>query len=235
MTTSSNQASRPPLFAQGIAAARANLIPGIVLWIVAVGIVLSYYFLPAAQAFFQEVARLKSTYGYAFSFISTALFGGLVPFVFAVATRTGAAPVSYVVFAVIFWGLKGLEFDTLYRVQALLFGDSAAPSTVAVKVLADQLIYSPFWGAPSMVLVYLWKQSGFSLSATRSQLDRHWYRDRVAPVLVSNWALWVPAVTCIYLLPEPLQLPLQNIVLCFWVLMVMFMTSRARGSTSATD
>jgi hypothetical protein len=227
-TKAESRRARVPLFAQGIEAARANIVPGIFLWMVAVGVVLSYYFLPQAQSFFQEVARLKSDYGYRFSFISTALFAGLIPFIVAVIRRTGATlGLSQVAFVVIFWGIKGMEFDTLYRVQVFFFGDSPAPGTVAAKVLVDQLVYCPLWAVPSMVLVYLWKDSDFSLSEMRRRLGRHWYRDRMAPVLVSNWALWVPAVTCIYLLPAPLQLPLQNLVICFWVLILMFMTSRA--------
>jgi hypothetical protein len=37
----------------------------------------------------------------------------------------------------------------------------------------------------------------------------------------------VPAVAIIYLLPTPLQLPLQNIVLCFYTLVV---AHQVRGS-----
>jgi hypothetical protein len=229
MTRPAPDSASPPhsIFSQGIQAARANLIPGIALWIVAVGIVCSYYFLPAAQSLFLSVARLKLEYGYAFSMTSTALFGGLIPLAFSLATQKNARPLfSHFAFALLFWGFKGLEFDLLYRAQAFLFGDSPTPGSVLIKVLVDQLVYCPLWAVPTMVLLYLWKDSFFRISSARRHLGRHWYRRLVAPVLVSNWALWAPAVTCIYLLPVPLQLPLQNIVLCFWVLMVLFMTSK---------
>jgi hypothetical protein len=219
--------AHPSIFSQGIEAARANLIPGIALWVIAVGLVFCFYFVPAAQSVFLGVARLKLEYGYAFSATSTALFGGLIPLAFSLATQRGARLVlSHFAFALLFWGFKGIEFDLLYRVQAFLFGEAPTPRTVLVKVLVDQLVYCPLWGVPTMVLLYLWKDSFFQVSSTRRHLGRNWYRRLVAPMLVSNWALWAPAVTCIYLLPVPLQLPLQNIVLCFWVLMVLFMTSR---------
>lgn len=219
-------AARKPLLSVGIRAARANLVPGIALWVLATAVVLAYYFAPPARSFFEAVARLKSTHGYTFSITSTAIFAGLIPVLVSLARRNAARQtLSQMAFIIVFWGIKGFEIDTLYRIQAWLFGDSAEPEVVAVKVLVDQLVYCPFWAAPTMVLAYLFKDSKFNLTATRSRVGPHWYRQRVAPVLVSNWALWAPTVTCIYLLPEPLQLPLQNIVVCFWVLLVIFMTS----------
>jgi hypothetical protein len=38
--------------------------------------------------------------------------------------------------------------------------------------------------------------------------------------LIANMAVWVPAVAVIYALPTPLQLPMQNMVLCFYTLIV---------------
>ena len=51
---------------------------------------------------------------------------------------------------------------------------------------------------------------------------RRWYLRDVVPVMVSNWAVWLPAVFVIYVLPTPLQLPMQNVVLCFWSLVLVF-------------
>jgi len=44
--------------------------------------------------------------------------------------------------------------------------------------------------------------------------------DRSLVVMVSIWAVWLPAVVIIYSFPSPLQLPLFNIVLCFWCLLL---------------
>jgi hypothetical protein len=43
---------------------------------------------------------------------------------------------------------------------------------------------------------------------------------------MSTWAVWIPAVTIIYCLPAPLQIPLFNLVLCFWVLVLSFISKR---------
>jgi hypothetical protein len=42
--------------------------------------------------------------------------------------------------------------------------------------------------------------------------------------MVANMGVWLPAVIIIYALPTPLQLPLQNIVLCFYTLIVAYQT-----------
>jgi hypothetical protein len=47
-----------------------------------------------------------------------------------------------------------------------------------------------------------------------------WYRRKVLPVLISNLGVWVPTVCIIYALPTALQLPLQNLVLCFFTLLL---------------
>jgi hypothetical protein len=62
-------------------------------------------------------------------------------------------------------------------------------------------------------------------------MGERWYRRRVLPVMVSNWGVWIPAVSIIYMLPPALQLPLQNLVLCLWALMLIFLTS-PRGETA---
>jgi hypothetical protein len=48
----------------------------------------------------------------------------------------------------------------------------------------------------------------------------------VLPILIANWGIWTPAVAIIYLLPTALQLPMQNIVLCFFTLLLATITRR---------
>jgi hypothetical protein len=40
------------------------------------------------------------------------------------------------------------------------------------------------------------------------------------------WFLWIPVVCCVYALPLPLQMPLFNIVLCFWSMLFTHITAR---------
>jgi hypothetical protein len=228
MSTSHSPAPGP--VAQGVAAAKALLVPGMVLWVTGLLVVLSYYFLPWAEGLFTTIAEWKTRFGFLFAAVSTAFFGGVLPFFFQKLRLGVREPVtwSHLPFVTGYWAFRGIEVDAFYRLQALVFGDSSAAGVVIPKVLVDQFIYCPFWAIPTMVVVYLWKDSGFSYVRLRDRLGPRWYYRRVVPVMVSNWAVWLPAVALIYLLPQPLQLPLQNIVVCFWVLLLMFLTARDR-------
>ena len=53
-----------------------------------------------------------------------------------------------------------------------------------------------------------------------------WYARRVLPVLLATWAVWLPVVSCVYALPPPLQIPLFNVVLCFWSLLFAHILAR---------
>ena len=44
-------------------------------------VVMAYYFVDSTRPYFLEVIQMKENYGYWFSAVSTAFFGGLIPFV----------------------------------------------------------------------------------------------------------------------------------------------------------
>jgi hypothetical protein len=77
--------------------------------------------------------------------------------------------------------------------------------------------------------MYDWTNSHFRGSALVADMRAGgWIRRRVVPVLISNLGVWLPAACIIYALPTPLQLPLQNLVLCFFTLLVAHQTRRPR-------
>lgn len=45
---------------------------------------------------------------------------------------------------------------------------------------------------------------------------------------ISNWLIWIPAVSVIYMMPVDLQLPLFNIVLLFFGLLVAVLSKNER-------
>ena len=61
-------------------AAKANIVPGIILQTFALSLVLGYYYVPAINTFFEQISEIKKQYGYTFSAISTGFFGGVLPF-----------------------------------------------------------------------------------------------------------------------------------------------------------
>ena len=201
---------------------RANLVPGIVLWTVGLFVVLTYYLLESSRGFFEAVMEIKRTYGFLYSFIATAFFGGFIPFLYLwAAGRINAGMVSrHVAFFVLYWGGRGIDVDAFYRLQSLLFGDDLNWTTIATKVFVDQFVYCTLWAAPITAVFYGWKDCDFSWSMFRKTTTTRSFLFEVARLLLSTWLVWIPATAIIYSLPQPLQVPLFSLTLCFFVLLV---------------
>lgn len=209
-------------------AIRYNLRAAIILWLFGLLMVWSYYYWPAAREPLQLFVAWKLHYGFVFAAISTAIFGGLLPLLFSTLfTRDQHQLFSRdTLWLTMFWAVKGLEIEWWYSLQAKVFGDQTNFTTIAIKTLFDQFLYMPCWGAVNMALFYHWRLSNYNWQSFKETLGKHWYRDRILPLLVSNWGIWIPAVAMVYSLPTALQLPMQNIVLCFWAILLIVITKR---------
>lgn len=210
------------------AAFRENRVPCLLLNLLVICLVASYYLWPKVAGVWQTVGAFKTRWSYLFSFGSTVFSAAVLPF--AVQWAMGTLPVGdrlkrFVCLA-LFWGYRGMEIDLLYRCQGFLFGHGNDPATLAVKVAVDQLVYSPLWAVPTYVIALRWIDLGGSWSRTRASLDRRFWTHTYPTILVTNWIVWIPAVTLIYSLPAPLQFPLFSVIMCFFVLLV---TLLARG------
>lgn len=51
---------------------------------------------------------------------------------------------AYLLFTIPYWCGMGVLVDVFYRTQVLIFGEEPTPQVVILKVLCDQLLYSPF-------------------------------------------------------------------------------------------
>jgi len=205
---------------------RFNLRPALVLQAFALAIVCGYFWSAQVKSVLDVVGAVKLRYGYAYSALATCLFGGLVPY--AVLSFAGRIPkqrrLAELAFYALLWFWKGMEVDALYRAQAVWFGAGASVGTIAMKTLVDQFGYVPLWAAPSQVLLFTWKDAGFSIAGMRAAFGRQPVVQRVLVVIFSTWVVWIPAVAIIYSLPSPLQVPLFNLVLCFWCLLMSFIS-----------
>ncbi len=219
------------IVASGLAGVKRNALPGLALQVFALALVSAYYLLPAARPSFETVAAWKSHYGLLYSALATAVFGGLIPFLYLAASghiKPGRR-LAELLFYFAFWAYRGIEVDVFYRLQAFAFGEQVTWSVVLPKVLVDQLVYSVFVAAPGQVVFFLWKDRGFSFRAIKPDLNLGYLTGAVARVVFSQWMVWVPAVSIIYCLPSALQIPLFNLVVCFWVLLLTFVTGPQRS------
>ena len=203
-------------------ALKQNLVPGIVLWVFGLCVVSSYYYLDFTHGWFNEIIRLKQVYGYAYSAASTAIFGGLIPFIFMRLSgrETGGNPWFLGGVFVSYWGLRGMDVDAFYRLQAWIFGTGVDWQTIVSKVLVDQFIYCVIWASPITALFYGWKDSGYSWKRWRSSFCLKQLIETIILFNLTTWMVWTPATAIVYSLPTALQIPLFNLTLCFFVLLV---------------
>ena len=199
---------------------KENLIPGLILQSFGLVLVLAYYFAPGVKESLEGMVVLKQKYPYEFSALSTSLFGGLIPYVILWKKKSIRASLSLFIFFILFWAFKGVETELFYTFQAWFFGTSFDPFTIVKKVLFDQFIWSVFYTVPTIVLIYKWKDSDFSLRKMKKDFSFEWFRLAVLSVIVPNWLVWIPSCAIIYLMPVALQVPLFNIIMCFYVLVL---------------
>jgi len=209
---------------------RVNLIPGLVLWIMGVCLVAIYYFGEFSRPWFNQIIILKETYGFAYSAVSTCFFGGLIPYVFMQLTGrdrlkglgSGAIFLGY-------WAIRGIDVDAFYRLQALVFGTEVDLPTIVAKVLVDQFVYCVVWASPITALFYTWREAGFSLKQWKGNKTWSELFDMILIFTVTTWVVWIPGTAIIYSLPSPLQIPLFNLTLCFFVILVSVFSQKNKG------
>jgi len=217
-------------FSIGFRAARANLVPGLLIQALMVAVVLAYYFVPSSRLVFRLLADAKGHWGFALSFTSAVVAGAVLPVIFKIVFvqhgRFMRANVSEFLFLAVFWGLEGIFVDTLYRLQAVVFGAHVDVPTVCKKVLADMFIFNPFFAVPFTLTCYELKSHGYDFRRIGHVFTAEFYRRRCIPALCATWGLWIPVTSAVYSLPSLLQIPLFALALTFWVLMVAYITAR---------
>lgn len=215
----------------GLRGARANLLPGLVLQAFALAVVLGYYFHAPTRDAFNSLSDLRARLGVWFGVISTGLFGGILPLLYLKSARATRSLYTWKQggLLTLFWSYKGIEIALWYAFLARSVGSANHLGTIVIKSAVDQFVYCPLWAIPTTAIFYLWCSTNLNHRAVLDDLRTpRWYARRVLPMLCANLGVWLPLVAIIYALPTALQLPLQNIVLCFFTLMLAHMSRRQK-------
>jgi len=227
---------------RGLASARANLVPGLFLWAVALAVVLSWYFIPPVTTLLEGLGEFKERSGFLYSIVATGLFGGLIPYVYRLVAspagnhrETAGFLFAQGVFLVCFWSWKGFEVDLFYRLQAVMFGSGNDGMTIFLKVLVDQFVYNPVWAAFSQMIAYSWMEHRFRAKPLLEKSFTSTIFQRIITVLISTWGVWIPMVSIIYSLPGRLQIPLFNLAICFWSLMLIVLMKKDESHTPVQE
>src|SRR5687768_16827233 len=116
--------SPPP---QGIwpaiaSAFRQNRLPCVLLNLLVICLVASYYLWPGVAGVWEAVGTFKTRWSYLFSFGSTVFAAAVLPFAvqWAMGTLPPGGRMRRFVLTALFWGYRGMEIDLLYRCQRFL-------------------------------------------------------------------------------------------------------------------
>ena len=221
----------------GWQAAKANAVPGLILQAAMLATLIAYYVNPHFGELLNELARYKQAHSISFVIVAGALAGAILPEIFVIIFfqkgKVGRQNLRNLAFTVPTWAIDAILVDLMYRANARWFGDVVTVPVVAAKICVDQLGYNPFFAAPGEVLVYEWKNDGFSKQSVRRAFTWEHYRDKIVPTLLATWVVWAPLMAIIYSLPFPVQFPLFSLALTFWVLLLTYMTNRFSGTVEA--
>ncbi|MEM7681995.1 MAG: hypothetical protein AAF288_08565 [Planctomycetota bacterium] len=222
---------------RGGMAARKNLGPGVALWAVGLAILWLYFETDSGPAAFGRLADVRNAAGLWYALVATALAGGVLPWVvlYLRPTTRHLATRGRLAFLALFWAERGVEVHFLYAGLAALVGHGNDAGTIATKIALDMGLYAALWAMPSTLLAYQCFERGAVRPVLRRALTRDWWRNENLPVFIANVSVWLPAVAMIYSLDLALQVPMQNLVLCFWSLMMVFLVPPMPRSASKAE
>jgi len=219
----------------GLRAAKANLVPGLIVQAMMASLLAAYYLQPQVHAWLSVLAVIKQNGGYLFSMAASALAGGVLPeILIVVAFQAGKARwnnAQNLFFTIPYWAFDGLLVDMFYRYQATLFGSHVDFHTVFKKVLLDQFIFTPFITTPIGMACYEWRNQNYSFKGLSRVWTFTFYKNRSFPALIACWAVWIPLVSLVYSLPSLLQFPLFSLGLTLWVILFNYINASHQTKT----
>lgn len=182
-----------------------------------------FYTINDVKNAFEHIGELKNTGGYLFSGISTMIFGGIIPYLITLIKEK----FSYkdLLFILIYWFVVGIVSDLLYSCMNLIFGTSNDVKTVVKKVLVDQFVWNPVLGVHTMIIPYYWRDVIYSCSKLKKLFSKI-YIYKFVSTMMAVWIVWIPCVSAIYSMPSNLQIPLFNIVILFYSIILQSLSSK---------
>jgi len=227
-----------PVFLRAIvlatASVRANFLPGLFLQSLMGIFLVAYLTHEGTQVFLGRVADYKEQTGYTFAFFSYVFAGAFLPeclrVVFFQGGKMQHLNLKQFLTAAPMWGLVGILVDAFYRLQTLWFGSGNDWQTILVKVLVDQFVFAPFLCNLFIVSYFLWRDCGFSRNVLSLIFCHSFITERMLPVQVAGWLIWIPGVILVYFMPSLLQLPVAVTIQTFWVLTLATVSAKSKKS-----
>lgn len=213
---------------KGIDAARQIAVPAALVQGMILLIAVSYFYLPAARGFFDQLVEFKARVGFPFPFVSMGCIAIFAEFLRRrfVAGPAGGSFLSSAAYGVVVFGILGITTDAFYVLQGRMWGGLSPAAQIPAKVLTDQFVYTIFFANPYQTFLYVWKDCGFDTRRLRERMTpfSRFYAREVLAVLITNWAFWIPTTCILYSLPISLQFVICQMAITVWVLLLNVMT-----------
>ncbi len=214
----------------GLRAARANLLPGLLLQALMLCFLAAYLLHDGTHAFLTRVGEVRQELSYGFSLATYILSGALFPELLRIGFfqkgRPHLANFWNFLTAAPLWAALGMLVDFFYRCQNEWFGTGNTWQIMAAKVLVDQFLYSPFLANPITNAYLAFRASGLNAATAREVFSWNFFVEKMVPTQIAGWAIWIPGVCLVYFMPPLLQLPTAVLIQCFWVLLLTTLHER---------
>jgi hypothetical protein len=215
----------------GIAALKHGWAPMLLIQFFAGCLVVAYYQIPGLRMSLRALEELKSHGGPPFALASGAIAGGLVPQLAKLltgrVTSFGRRFWLQMLFTGAVYAIVSLQIDYFYQFQAFMFGSQHDGLTVIKKDLVDMAIFAPFISIPTAVILFEWRNAGFSATDLGHRLRSQFFRSKIVPALIPCWAFWIPMLLCVYAMPPNLQFPLAQLAEASWAVLFIFIATDA--------
>ena len=198
---------------------KANVVPMIVLWLLAAGTVLAYYFIPGMALAMEPLREWQERLGWFAAFLSCAFFCGVLPY--AVYLCKGRSvlkrPLLTAVLQALFVGVCGVVCNWFFGLQTSWFGSGHDLPTLILKTAVDQFAWTVFVMAPVTSLFYAFV--GRCVERSREALSfRVYLRSDYLPNLITGWCIWIPVIFAVYAFPLSLQIQVLGFISASWVI-----------------
>ena len=213
----------------GLASAWANFVPMVVLWMMAAALVGAYYLVDPFREMLEPVSDLHRQWGWKSAFASQAVFCGLLPGLFQLTIRgiRPRSPYRTILAETLWCGIFGIAVNVLFVRLAQTVGNDANWTTLLLKTLVDQFVWTLLVVAPANAVFYYWVGRDFSIIRLRREWPSDFLAKVLLPNLVANWCVWIPACLAVFAFPLGLQLYLNGLICAFWTLMCVQIGSRS--------
>lgn len=213
---------KPGFLPRTLDALKANLLPGIFLQILMVGFLYAYWHHAGTRQAMETVAIWKTQVGYSFAMMSYVISSSVLPELLKIGFfqrgRVSFDNLWALVTSAPLWAGMGLLIDFFYRCQGTWFGNGHDWITMLAKVFVDQFLFSPLISIPLMQAYFQWRDARFRKYAFQNTTLREFFLDKVFPLQVAAWCIWIPGVALVYSMPPALQLPTAVTIQIFWVM-----------------